>query len=281
MTRRKEKVIVTEGSNIREAMNIPGIGLRRIWSNDIVEVQSKFGVESASLVAVYDMKSIFDGYGTSVDLRHIKLMIQSMSKTGMLVAMSRSGFNQNKDLGWLKRGSFEEIIKIIMTSALRGEVDHLEGNVNNMILGNHIPMGTRYGMEINSDESMHDQTPIQKFDEPMNKIDPVTLARVLPFLEKEDMFVKEAFAIMHKDKDVAYMRSIVRKNCSVHVPNYDFLTTDSKIPRKRNVRSFKVMKPVFSKANFSYVSQPYDAQAPGKIDPRDLDMNMDNDSLFV
>src|SRR5207237_3387438 len=96
--------------------------------------------------------------GSYVNYHHVYTLATAMSKTGTLVGLNRNGFHQNRKLGFLKRCSFEKIVRVLMDAAQLGEVDTLNGVASNIIIGNEPPIGTNTtGVYYRSDKQLLEQ----------------------------------------------------------------------------------------------------------------------------
>ena len=84
---------------------------------------------------------VIESQGLSVDVRHIMLVADTMCVSGTLKGITRYGVVSEKS-SVLARASFETPIKHIINAALVGEVDSLKSVVENVMVNQHIPIGT-------------------------------------------------------------------------------------------------------------------------------------------
>jgi len=82
--RGNEYVIITDGSNLEGVIGVKGIDVTRIETNNIHEVEQLFGVEAARELIVREIKRVLDEQGLDVDIRHIILVSDIMSRTGVI-----------------------------------------------------------------------------------------------------------------------------------------------------------------------------------------------------
>ena len=135
-------VIYTEGSNIEEVMNIDdGVDQRRVFTNNIVEISRTLGIEAARYSIIQEAKHVLDEQGLNVDVRHLMLVADVMASGGKVEAIGRHGISGRK-VSVLARAAFEITTNIMLKSAITGEVDHLNGVAENIIVGNPIALGT-------------------------------------------------------------------------------------------------------------------------------------------
>lgn len=136
-----EYVIYTEGSNLRDVLVIPEIDFTRTSTNSIVEIEDVLGLEAARLAIIQEMIQTLEKGGLEVDMRHIMLVADMMTCDGKVKQIGRHGVSGSK-VSVLARASFEITTKHLIESSERGEVDRLEGIIENVIIGQPIPLGT-------------------------------------------------------------------------------------------------------------------------------------------
>lgn len=134
-------VIYTEGSNIAEVMNLPGVDQRRIETNNITEISQVLGIEAARTAIINEAKHVLDEQGLNVDIRHLMLVADVMTSGGTIEAIGRHGISGRK-VSVLARAAFEITTNIMLRSAITGEVDYLNGVAENIIVGNPVALGT-------------------------------------------------------------------------------------------------------------------------------------------
>jgi DNA-directed RNA polymerase I subunit RPA1 len=91
-----EKLVHTEGANLR-AMQQYGdyINPNRISTNDIAQVLEVYGVEACRKNIVLELKGVFDGHGIAVDMRHLNLIADYMTRGGGFSPFNRIGLSTN------------------------------------------------------------------------------------------------------------------------------------------------------------------------------------------
>lgn len=137
-----EYVIVSEGSNLAAVLSVEGVDTTRTKTNNINEIMEVLGIEAARSAIIEEMKSVLEEQGLDVDIRHIMLIADAMTLTGRLRQVGRHGVAGEKTSP-LARAAFEVTVKHLVTAAIRGEVDNLQGVTENVIIGSRpIPLGT-------------------------------------------------------------------------------------------------------------------------------------------
>lgn len=136
-----EYVIRTEGSNLREVMEVPGVDWKRIKTNDIYEIAEVFGIEAARNAIVEESREVLEDQGLDVDIRHLLLLADMMTVSGSVRQIGRHGVVKLKS-SVLARAAYEISVQTLLEAATRGEVDNLKGNVERILIGREIPVGT-------------------------------------------------------------------------------------------------------------------------------------------
>ena len=136
-----EYVIMTDGSNFAGVLNVKGVDYRRTVTNDIHEIEEVLGIEAARAAIVNEIMGVLEDQGLDVDIRHILLVADIMTRTGRVRQVGRHGVSGEKP-SVLARAAFEVTVKHLLEGAARGEIDELKGVTENVIVGQIIPLGT-------------------------------------------------------------------------------------------------------------------------------------------
>jgi DNA-directed RNA polymerase subunit A" len=131
----------TAGSALRKTLKIEEVDPDRTISNDLFEVKRVLGIEALRQRIIAETNETLGAQGIGVDDRHIMLLADMMTKTGDLNGTTRYGIVGDKD-SILARSVFEETKKHLREGTLGGEVDEIEGVVENLITGQPVPVGT-------------------------------------------------------------------------------------------------------------------------------------------
>jgi DNA-directed RNA polymerase, beta'' subunit/160 kD subunit len=131
----------TAGTSLRKTLKIEEVDENRTISNDLFEILSVLGIEALRQSIINEVNETLEAQGIGVDDRHIMLLADMMTKEGDLNGTTRYGIMGNKE-SLLARSVFEETKKHLRESSLRGETDNLEGVIENILVGQPIPVGT-------------------------------------------------------------------------------------------------------------------------------------------
>ena len=151
-----EWIIHTEGSNLKEILKIDGIDNVRTTTNNIYEIYTVLGIEAARNAIINEALRTLSEQGLSVDIRHIMLVADMMTSEGLVKSIGRHGIGGEKS-SVLARAAFEETGKHLLTASIRGETDKLTGVIENIIVGQPIPLGTG-SVDIVMDKSQDEST---------------------------------------------------------------------------------------------------------------------------
>jgi DNA-directed RNA polymerase subunit A' len=136
-----EWIIRTEGSGLDVALNQPGVDKTRTISNNVHEVAEVLGIEAARNVLIKEAMAVLDEQGLDVDIRHVMLVADMMTNSGVVLQVGRHGISGEKS-STLAKAAFEITIPTIVDAAVKGTKDMLRGVAENVIVGRQVPMGT-------------------------------------------------------------------------------------------------------------------------------------------
>jgi len=131
----------TAGTSLRKTLKMEEVDEDRTVSNDLFEIARVLGIEALRSRIVTEVNETLDAQGIGVDDRHIMLLADMMTKKGELNGTTRYGIVGEKD-SILARSAFEETKKHLIQGSLMEEEDPLEGIVENIVVGQAVPVGT-------------------------------------------------------------------------------------------------------------------------------------------
>ena len=129
--------IDTKGSNLQELMYHPGVLVSKTISNNMWDIYECFGIEATHSFLLQEFRKII----SSVNKRHLDILIDSMTASGKISAVSRYGIDR-KQVGPLSKACFEQPVENFLISATKGEEDKLKGVTSNVCMGKLNKMGT-------------------------------------------------------------------------------------------------------------------------------------------
>jgi DNA-directed RNA polymerase subunit A" len=136
-----EYFIRAAGFNITGATEHPSVDPNRVYTNNIKEIERIFGIEAARNAILKEMKDVMDMQRLYVDIRHIMLIADAMTNSGVIKSIGRHGLSGGK-VGVLGRAAFEETVKHLVNAAASAEDEKLVGVTENIIVGQTVPVGT-------------------------------------------------------------------------------------------------------------------------------------------
>ena len=152
--REKHYVVDTQGCNLMDLSAIPCVDWNNTISNDINEIHATLGLEAAVSVLYNELTVTISFDGTYVDPRHIMMIVNTMTRGGFMMPLSRHGINR-MDTGPLLRCSFEETPDILCDAACFGEVDNGKGVSQNIMTGKLAGIGSGYMDLMMNSNMMH------------------------------------------------------------------------------------------------------------------------------
>lgn len=134
-------IIYTEGSNLEKVLEIAHVDKKSTSTNSILEIYEVLGVEAARNAVINEASRTLEEQGLTVDIRHIMLVSDLMTSDGDVKAIGRHGISGRKS-SVLARAAFEITSTHLLRAGITGEVDTLEGVVENIIVGQPVTVGT-------------------------------------------------------------------------------------------------------------------------------------------
>jgi DNA-directed RNA polymerase II subunit RPB1 len=135
----KEWVLETDGTNLIEMLCNPNVDSTRVISNDIWEIFEALGIEAARTALYQEIMEVIRE--SSVNYRHLSLLIDTMTHKGSLMSIDRHGINRG-DVGPLAKSSFEETTDMLNNAGVFSDYDKINGVSANIMLGQLPPCGT-------------------------------------------------------------------------------------------------------------------------------------------
>lgn len=139
--RGKDYVILASGSNLKEVMEVKGVDMTKTRSNDIHDVGSVLGIEAARQTIVNEIKAVLESQGLDINERHLKLVADAMTSSGIVKGVTRMGIISDK-ASVLARATFETPDKQFVNATIQGARDELSSVIENILLNQPIPVGT-------------------------------------------------------------------------------------------------------------------------------------------
>lgn len=136
-----EYLIMSAGTNLKDVLELEYVDATRTFSNDLYEVQDVLGIEAARRLIINETLKVLNAQGLNIDVRHIMLVADTMTMSGELQGINRTGIVREK-ASVLARASFETPFKHLINASLVGETDYLNSVVENVMVNQPIPLGT-------------------------------------------------------------------------------------------------------------------------------------------
>jgi DNA-directed RNA polymerase subunit A" len=138
----EEFVLYTEGSAFGDVLSIEGVDASRTTCNNIHEIYRELGVEAAREAIINETMETLEEQGLDdVNVRHLMLVADIMTNRGTIESIGRHGISGSKE-SVLARAAFEVTVNHLLDAAVHGEVDDLDGVIENVIVGKPVAVGT-------------------------------------------------------------------------------------------------------------------------------------------
>jgi len=139
--RDRDYMILTSGTNLEEIMHFKGVNPEKTITNDIHEIASVIGIEAARQAIINEIKKVITNQGLDIDKRHLMLVADAMTYSGVVKGITRMGIISEKS-SVLARASFETPVKHFINATKTGKKDKLASVIENIILNQPVPVGT-------------------------------------------------------------------------------------------------------------------------------------------
>jgi len=147
----EQYVLISDGSNFQDVMTHPDVDPTRVVSSNVHDMMANLGIEATRATLLKEITTLFEESGSSVNYRHVSVLIDKMCHKGLLMSIDRYGIQKN-DIGPLAKMSFEQTEDISLRAAIFGERDPVLGISAKVMLGAPIRAGTAFS-EILFDEA--------------------------------------------------------------------------------------------------------------------------------
>ena len=137
----KQVILDTSGTNLIDVLAEENVDTENTISNDIYEVLDVLGIEAARLILMEEFLDVIISAGSSLNPRHIQVLVDTMTFSGNIMSIDRFGINRS-NYGPIAKASFEEMTDQLYRSAIFGEIDNCKGVSANVLFGQEANCGT-------------------------------------------------------------------------------------------------------------------------------------------
>ena len=139
----EQYVLISDGSNFLEILTHPDVDATKVVSSDIHDMMNNLGIEATRATLYKEIDTLFKESGSSVNYRHVGILLDKMCHKGRVMSVDRYGINKN-DIGPLAKMSFEQTEDVSLRAAMFGERDPILGVSSHVMLGAPIRAGTAF-----------------------------------------------------------------------------------------------------------------------------------------
>jgi DNA-directed RNA polymerase II subunit RPB1 len=145
-------MLLSDGSNFMDVLAHPDVDATRLYSSNMHDMMENLGIEACRAALFKEITTLFEESGSTVNYRHVSILIDKMCHKGRTMSVDRYGIQKN-DIGPLAKMSFEQTEDIALRAAMFGEQDPCLGISAKVMLGAPIKAGTSFS-EILFDEEI-------------------------------------------------------------------------------------------------------------------------------
>jgi len=139
-----EYVIYTSGVNLKEIRYITGINPYRTYSDDISSMFKTFGIEIVRNRLLAEFLKAYETAGNSgINPQHISILVDIMCYGGTVISADRHGMKK-ANIDPLTKASFEKSIDVLISAAVFGDTDKMQGVSSRLYIGAVFKGGTGY-----------------------------------------------------------------------------------------------------------------------------------------
>ncbi|KAL8807886.1 MAG: hypothetical protein Q9200_004486 [Gallowayella weberi] len=140
-TDKRANLVLTQGVNLKAMHNYQSIiNPHKIFTNDIGAMLEIYGVEAARNTIIREMDGVFKSHSISVDMRHLNLIADFMTRGGGFSPFSRIGIRGA--VSPFMKMSYETTLQFVASAVLEGDWDTLEGPSARIVAGRVSKVGT-------------------------------------------------------------------------------------------------------------------------------------------
>lgn len=137
----KNPIVITDGVNLPAMHEYQSIlNPHRIFTNDIAAVLDHYGVEACRATIIREMDAVFKGHSISVDMRHLNLIADVMTRGGGFTPFNRTGLKSS--VSPFMKMSFETTLGFLKDAVLENDWDDLKNPSARIVMGKVGSVGT-------------------------------------------------------------------------------------------------------------------------------------------
>ena len=131
----------TNVSSLKSLTSHPAINKRYTTTNNFHEIAEVNGIEAARAAIFKELAALIAGTGIPVNPRHIQIIVDVMSSSGILMQCTARG-TVRQHLGAYSESSFEQAVQAFKRSAVSGSSESVSATSTSILVGAQCVFGT-------------------------------------------------------------------------------------------------------------------------------------------
>lgn len=140
LTKRRDHIITTNGTNLRGLFVNRYVNPLRVTSDAIREVERMLGIEAARQTIIKELRGVVDGIYHS----HYTIYADEMTYNGRVTSIERSGLSTRESSNILLRVGFASPIQTLQEAAIHAAEDEISGMTAPLLIGSTPRTGTLF-----------------------------------------------------------------------------------------------------------------------------------------
>jgi DNA-directed RNA polymerase beta' subunit len=155
-----ESYIVTNGSNLADALCFTEIDPLTVYTDSVIETNAIFGIEAAKTKIKQSLKAII----SSCNDAHLNIYSAEMTQTGFVTSVKRNGVSK-RDNNALSQMAFGAPIVVLEKAAIKGRKNTIDGISASAIIGAVPKLGSYYSPVIINEHFVRENTSLSDWSD--------------------------------------------------------------------------------------------------------------------
>lgn len=184
--------IDTQGANFSKLLKLPFIDFKSLYCDDFWQVYNILGIEAARDILFEELRKALS-FEAFINPRHIELLADSMTKTGVITSVRREGIKRT-EVGPISKSAFEKIVENFTIAGVFAEQENIKSVSSRITMGRMANIGTNVSkicIPINKQEDVISKEKIIKQRKAFD---------ILNLNKKSDDLIEKFYSLLEKVK---------------------------------------------------------------------------------